>query len=122
MRVRRIDANGDWTFGAGRASYADRSESVAQRVVTRLRSLQGDWFLDLTHGLPWFELMERPADLARVEREVKAQILRTDGVSKLTAFAMSIDPVTRKLSVSATIIDIYGVESDATTGALSWDK
>ncbi|HEY4292047.1 hypothetical protein [Luteibacter sp.] len=117
MRVRRIDENGDWTFGAGRASYADRTESVAQRVLTRLRSLEGDWFLDLTHGLPWFDLMERPTDLARVERAVKAQILQTDGVSKITAFAMAADSATRRLTITTTIIDIYGVESTISTGA-----
>ncbi|MGE7137955.1 hypothetical protein ACQKIE_10040 [Luteibacter sp. NPDC031894] len=117
MRVRRIDGNGDWTFGAGRASYADRSESVAQRVKTRLLSLQGDWFLDLPHGLPWFDLIKRPADYARVERAVKEQILRTDGVARITSFSMANDPATRKLSIATTIIDIYGVETSVSTGA-----
>lgn len=117
MRVRRIDEKGDWTFGAGRANYADRSESVAQRVKTRLLSLEGDWFLDLSHGLPWFQLIERPADLARVERAVKNQILRTDGVSRLTDFSMSVDPDKRGLSINTTIVDIYGVESTISTGA-----
>ena len=51
MRVRRIDKDGDWTFGQGRNNYADGGECVAQRVCTRLRSFQGDWFLDLEHGL-----------------------------------------------------------------------
>jgi len=117
MRVRRIDANGDWTFGSGRASYADRSESVAQRVKTRILSFQSDWFLDLSHGLPWFQLIERPADLARIERAVKSQILRTDGVSKITDFSMSPNVTTRQLSITTTIVDVYGVESTISTGA-----
>lgn len=117
MRVRRIDANGDWTFGAGRAGYADRSESVAQRVKTRLLSFQGDWFLDLSHGLPWFQLIERPANLGRIERAVKAQILQTDGVSAVTAFSMSPNVTTRQLNITTTIVDIYGVESTISTGA-----
>jgi hypothetical protein len=117
MRVRRIDAHGDWTFGAGRASYADRSESVAQRVKTRLLSFQGDWFLDLSHGLPWFKLIERPADLARIERAVKTQILQTDGVSIVTEFSMTPNAATRQLNITTTIVDIYGVESTISTGA-----
>ncbi|SEO76201.1 hypothetical protein SAMN02800692_1983 [Luteibacter sp. UNC138MFCol5.1] len=117
MRVRRIDSDGDWTFGAGRASYADRTESVAQRVKTRLLSLQGDWFLDLSHGLPWFDLIERPADLAKVERAVKAQILRTDGVRRITAFSMSVDPGTRAMAITTSIVDIYGIETQISTGA-----
>jgi hypothetical protein len=117
MRVRRIDGKGDWTFGAGRASYADRSESVGQRVKTRLLSFRGDWFLDLAHGLPWFQLIERPADLARIEREVKGQILRTDGVSQIIAFSMAPNVTTRQLNITTTIVDIYGVESTISTGA-----
>ena len=117
MRVRRIDADGDWTFGRGRACYADTSESVAQRVLTRLRSFTGDWFLDLSHGLPWFDLMKRPADLARIERAVKRHILKTDGVHSITAFEMAPDPQTRNLVVTTTIVDIYGISSELSTGA-----
>ncbi|XDQ90287.1 hypothetical protein MRX62_13515 (plasmid) [Xylella fastidiosa subsp. pauca] len=81
----------DWTFGNGRGNYAAASDSVAQRVKTRLRSFRGNWFLDLDHGLPWLDLMERPADLVHLEREVKRCILTTEGVRRLTAFSMALD-------------------------------
>jgi hypothetical protein len=111
MRVRRIDADGDWTFGRGRHSYAATSESVAQRVKTRLLSFQGDWFLDLDHGLPWFIRMEKPADLALLEADVKRCILETAGVASLTAFSIDLNRETRKCTIAATIIDAYGGET-----------
>jgi hypothetical protein len=111
MRVRRIDAGGDWTFGRGRASYAATSESVAQRVKTRLQSFKGDWFLDLDHGLPWFARFEKPADLALIEADIKRCILKTPGVDSLLAFSIDLDRDTRKCTIAVTVKDIYGDES-----------
>ncbi|AVY95744.1 hypothetical protein DAI18_18110 [Microvirgula aerodenitrificans] len=111
MRVRRVDADNDWTFGQGRASYAGTSESVAQRVRTRLLSFMMDWFLDLDHGLPWLGDMERPADLTQVERDIKRQILKTEGVAEITSFEMEQDTATRKLRIVTTLRDVYGGES-----------
>lgn len=108
MRVRRIDAGGDWTFGRGRAGYAVTSESVAQRVRTRLQSFRGDWFLNLDHGLPWFEHMAKPANLGLLEADLKRCILETPGVATLTSFSLDLVRDTRKLTVAATITDIYG--------------
>lgn len=111
MRVRRVDADGDWTFGRGRYSYAATTESVAQRVKTRLQSFQGDWFLDLDHGLPWFARFEKPADLSLLESDIKRCILETPGVATLTTFSITLDPDTRKCVIVATITDIYGDDS-----------
>jgi hypothetical protein len=111
MRVRRNDSNNDWTFGRGRASYAATSESVAQRVKTRLQSFFKDWFLDLDHGLPWFARVEKPADLPRVEADVKRCILETPGVEALLAFDMTLDPDTRHMVINVAVRDIYGEES-----------
>ncbi|ADG20402.1 conserved hypothetical protein [Paraburkholderia atlantica] len=115
MRVRRIDESGDWTFGHGRADYADLSESVAQRVVTRLRSFRGDWFLDLGHGIPWIERMERAGERERLETDIKRQILGTAGVAAILSFDVATDGTTRHMTVSTTLRDIYGNESDVST-------
>ncbi|ACB92446.1 hypothetical protein D1605_005180 [Xylella fastidiosa subsp. fastidiosa] len=106
MRVRRLDSQGDWTFGNGRGNYAAASDCLAQRVKTRLRSFRGNWFLDLDHGLPWLELMERPADLVHLEHEVKRCILSTEGVSRLTAFSMALEADTRTLTIQVTLLDV----------------
>ncbi|MBP6018805.1 MAG: hypothetical protein KA735_04885 [Burkholderiaceae bacterium] len=110
MRVRRNDANNDWTFGRGRASYAATSESVAQRVKTRLQSFFRDWFLDLDHGLPWFARLEKPADLPRIEADVRRCILETPGVETLLSFDMTLNPDTRHLVINVTVRDVYGEE------------
>lgn len=115
MRVRRIDNDDDWTFGAGRANYAQTSESVAQRVKTRLQSFVTDWFLNLDHGLPWFARMERPLNLNAIERAIRQQILTTKGVTEILEYEQLFDSVTRTLTVTASVRDIYGSEQSIST-------
>lgn len=106
LAVRRIDANGDWTFGRGRGDYASGSESIQQRVVTRLRSFTNDWFLNLSYGINWTQDSQKPADLAGLEAEVKATLLQTDGVKAIKSFAMDLNEF-RVLTVTATLVDEY---------------
>jgi hypothetical protein len=116
IRVRRLDKNHDWTFGRGRANYAKESESIAQRVKTILLSFEGDWFLDLEHGIPWLQSFERPGDFARIEREVKRKILLVDGVERVNGFVMAFDRDTRRLTITTNITDEYGNETMVTNG------
>lgn len=112
MRTRRLDNNGDWTFGRGRQSYATKSECVRQKVQTRLHSFRQDWFLDATHGIDWIGNMARRGSRVKVEAEIRNCILQTVGVKTLTTFASQYVPKIRKLSVQATFTDIYGTESE----------
>jgi len=114
MRTRRLDADGDWTFGRGRSSYASKSECVRQKVKTRLLSLKQDWFLNLDHGLDWSGNMARRGSRVKLESDIRSCILQTDGVKALTAFDTQYMPKTRKLTVAATFTDIYGTESEVT--------
>ncbi|ETD72975.1 hypothetical protein V757_01140 [Pelistega indica] len=106
MRVRRLDSNHDWTFGSGYSNYAQDSEAIAQAVKTRLWSFKGDWFLDLEHGIPWFEQMER-VDLKRLEVPLMAYILETDGVKQIDSFTMTHDSENRKLLIEVSYTDIF---------------
>lgn len=114
MRTRRLDENGDWTFGRGRESYATKSACVRQKVETRIRSFKQDWFLDREHGLDWLGNMSRRGNRVKLESVIRSCILQTNGVKTLTAFETHYVPKTRRLSVAATFADIYGNESEVT--------
>ncbi|WP_208951225.1 hypothetical protein [Rahnella sp. ChDrAdgB13] len=112
MRTRRLDANGDWTFGRGRLSYATKSEAVRQKVATRLKSFKNDWFLNLDHGIAWLDRMSRRGNRLKLESDIRACILSTDGVSTLDSFVSSFNSKLRKLSVTASYTDIYGESNE----------
>lgn len=107
MRVRRLDDAHDWTFGQGYSNYANQSEAIAQSVQTRLWSFENDWFLDLEHGLPWLEKMERHANSLELEMALKKQVLETEGVIKITDYHAFLDPDTRRLEINISYEDRY---------------
>lgn len=80
MRVSGIDKDGDWTFGKGKANYKRGSRAIAQNVITRLRSFERDWFLDVDAGVPWLELLGARGTERRILRAVERTVLQTEGV------------------------------------------
>lgn len=115
MRVRRLNKNGDWTFGSGRSNYATGSEAIYQCVLTALLSFRGDWFLDLDHGIPWFNYLRKNPDLMAMENSVKGAILGVTGVERITEFDINLNPDTRVATVSVSYIDTFGLENGVTT-------
>ena len=97
----RLDQSGDIALEAGQLSLNDGIESIRQHLQVRLRFFLGEWFLDQTVGVPYFQnvFVDRPR--ANVLTTVfKREILATPGVIELEDFALSIDRATRTLSVS----------------------
>mgnify|MGYP000459845906 CR=1 FL=1 len=117
MRTRRLDSNHDWMFGSGRGDYATESLAIAQSVETRLLSLYGDWFLNREHGLKWFDWLQKNPDLMQMESALKKTVLNTEGVTEITAFSISLDPDSRRMTVQVNYNDIYGENNEVITRA-----
>ena len=114
--VRRLDSAHDMTFGAGLRNYATGAEGTAQRVRCRLLTNVGEWFLDTSVYVPWWQLegsdvqpiMGGPKNLQYAEAQLKAVILATDGVASIVAFSMTFEGATRKLKVAVTGTTVDG--------------
>ncbi|MFA9439390.1 hypothetical protein ACDA63_07115 [Uliginosibacterium sp. sgz301328] len=108
MRYRRLDANGDYTFGTGGDFLRDSPETVAQAVRTRLDLWRGEWFVDTSDGTPWQTEVLGKNTAATYEAAIKRRIVGTEGVTQLVDFSSSYDGDTRRLTVTATIDTAYG--------------
>ncbi|WP_175788105.1 hypothetical protein [Burkholderia cenocepacia] len=109
MRYRKLDAYGDYVFGGSANDFLVNSpDAVAQAVITRLRLLRGEWFLDTTVGMPWETDVIGKNTQGTADAAIRACILGTIGVTEITAYASSLDSATRKLTVTATITTLYG--------------
>lgn len=112
MRYRKLDESGDMVFGLGAAAFhRDTPEGVAQAVVTRLRLLTGEWFLDTSAGTAWQTRVLGRHTEGTHDAEIASRILGTPGVAGLAAFSSSLDRDTRRLTITATIDTIYGQAS-----------
>ncbi len=75
-------------------------DTIAQNVRQRLRILKGEWFLDRTKGLPYFEvILEKNPRSEVVITLFKNTILDTKGVTKLNYFDLSFNNSERKLNL-----------------------
>lgn len=88
MRVSRLDTNGDWTFGKGRANYVADSEAIRQNVVTRLRSFKNDWFYDIDANIDWFNILGNRSNRKIIENEVRRVTLETEGVLTIDSYEL----------------------------------
>jgi hypothetical protein len=115
MRYRKLDATGDYTLGTGSDFHVDTPAAVSQAILTRLRLIAGEWFLDTTDGTPWRTEILGKYSAAAYDSVLKGRILGTEGVSSIDSYSSSIDSATRKLKVSATVTTIYGQATLQTT-------
>lgn len=112
MRVSGLDSNGDWRFGKGKANYLRRSDAIKQNVITRLRSFTDDWFLDITAGLPWINMLGSRNNEARILREIERRVLATEGVRTIELIELIDIDENRKATIHISLIDIYGDQHD----------
>jgi hypothetical protein len=77
---------------------------VAQNLAIRLRFFLGEWYLDTTVGLPYYEyiLVKNPNQI-QVESFIKEEIAATQGIEQITAFSSSFDIVKRIYSVAFSV-------------------
>lgn len=109
MRYRELSPTGDYVFGQGSQEFLVNSpQCVAQAVGTRLKLLQGEWFLDVTAGTPYSTQVLGTHTQATYDIAIQNEILGTEGVLSISNYTSNVDTVTRALGISATIDTIYG--------------
>jgi len=109
MRYRKLDANGDYTFGQGQADFwKDVPDAPAQAVKTRLFLFQGEWFLDSREGMPWKTQVLGNRTAPTRDPAIRSHILGSQGVKEIIEYSSTLNRDTRLFGVSTTIDTIYG--------------
>lgn len=108
MRYRLLDPNKDYSFGQGSQNYLiNIPQTVAQAVFTRLLLFQGEWFLDVGAGMPWYTQVLGNNTGSLYDTAIKTLILNTAGVASIIAYSSSLDRVKRALTVNVMILTIF---------------
>ncbi len=112
MRYRKLDDDGDYSFGQGQNNFhINTPEGVAQAVMTRLKFWVGEWFADTSDGTGWSaDVLGKFTDHL-FELMIRQRILSTQGVLRVDSFDSQFNGETRKLSIQTTITTIYGSAS-----------
>jgi hypothetical protein len=116
VRYRKLTATGDYSFGQNALDFFVNSpQCVAQAILTALLLHQGEFFLDVTVGMPWESQVLGYNTKSLYDAAIKAEILSVQGVSSISSYSSSLDPKTRHLTVDVTINTIYGTTTIATS-------
>ncbi len=113
-------STGDMTSG-----YVTGKDEILQRVSTRLYRYLGEWFVNTSVGLPWYngqsDLLPGTLtrengilgsrDFNRAELLIRNEIAETEGVIRIVNFRAKFDNVTREFRVTADIATDFGVGS-----------
>lgn len=96
----------------GDVIFIDNAERVAQQIKIQLLTFLGEWFLDITHGVPYLEyvLIKNP-NFTLIRELFREQILKVDGVSSLVDIDLSYVPSMRKITLTYEAETEYGLIS-----------
>lgn len=98
-------AKNDIAYENGKMKLTKKSDEVVQRVRTRLRRILGEWFLDVTSGMPYFDgKMLGGKDYNYIKLTINAEVISTDGVQSINAINIINNPQTRETSVYVEIV------------------
>lgn len=119
MRYRKLSSDGDYVFGSSKNDFlVNTPEAVAQAILTRLKLWLGEWFADTADGTGWNQSIVGKHSKNLYELTLRQRVLETPGVTNITDFQSSLDPDTRRLTVTMTVNTVYGeayLNGDLTT-------
>ncbi len=82
----------------------DTVDLVVQKLRQRLKFFFGEWFLDRSEGIPYFqELLGKRPDPARIDAILKTEILDVPGVIELEEFETDFTGSSREASIRFTV-------------------
>lgn len=120
MIYRKLDENGDFTFGLGSGNFLKDSEAVGQAIKTRLGLLLAEWWEDIEDGFPLFQaVLGKPSSNSYIfaaNSAILERVARTDGVAKLNEYNFDWDSNARKISYTISVTTDYS-ETITYTGA-----
>lgn len=108
MRYRRLNLDGDYTFGGGSQNYVSGKEAVQQSIRTRLLLWKLEWWENLQGGLPMREEILNSRDTTHADDIIRERVLDTPHVNNILFFESIFDPNTRIYTVNMVVNTDFG--------------
>ena len=102
MKYRKLDENGDYVFGNNSHDYIEKDEAIAQAIKTKLYLFYGEWWEDISLGLPMFQSILGQVSNSNLRQTVillcAEQINLVEGVTSVDSIYVDISA--RKLGLT----------------------
>lgn len=88
----------------------DNAERVAQQIKIQLLTWLGEWFLDVTHGVPYLDyILVKNPNLELARSIFREQIMKVDDVDNVLSINLEYDIKTRTMNVEYEASTAYGI-------------
>lgn len=110
MIIFAVDENNDTyldpkTNGIARVSDA---EALRQKIIHRLKLFKGEWFLDSSEGVPYFQnILGQNISLSLATQILTNEIKKEAEVVDVQNISFNFDSTARTYGYTATIVSIY---------------
>lgn len=102
-----MTSDGDMNYGASQLEFLVNSPAaVAQAILTRLKLIRGEWFLDSSVGMPWRTEVLGVRTQPTYDRAIRDCISNTQGFSAFVSYSSEV-VAPRRLQVNAEVTTIY---------------
>lgn len=112
IAMRNLGPNRDPLYGGGFNNFLYDLDAVAQLIQTRLLLFEGEWWQDLTDGLPLFQSILGVAgagkNSAAVSQLIQKRILGTPFVESLSDVQTSYQPTQRTFVFQCFVQTTFG--------------
>ncbi len=96
----------------------DRATETGQRIVSRIKTVKGEWFLDITFGLNYRDaIWNKQTSTQTRNAHIQRQALLSSGRgSKILKYNTILDTINRTLEVDMDVKDLDGNVASVTLG------
>ena len=115
MATRRLNKDGDFTFGKSKQDYLYKSDEIKQNLTTRLKEFQNDWILDIEKGIDYFTILQSKNNEKVLINEINRVSGETAGVRTVLDVKI-LKKENRILQIEVSYEDIYNKQLLANVG------
>lgn len=111
ISIRALDENHDPIYGNGAAAFLTDIDAVAQIIKTRLLLFQGEWWMDLTDGLPLFQSIlgtSNPNKQTAIADLIRDNIQNAPFVTDVSEIESKFDSASRQFTFICYVNTVFG--------------
>lgn len=95
-----VRLNPDWDLDITAHGLIYGPDAIRQKVKQVLQLIKGEWFLDVTQGVPWFEsILTRNPSFELIRNIIRKKIMSVKGIAAVPTLALEYDKATRNLTI-----------------------
>lgn len=90
--------------------HIDNAERVAQQIKIQLLTWYGEWFLDITHGVPYLEyILVKNPNFTLIRQVLMEQIQKVPDVDSVDSLEIEYNAKAREIQVDFAVSTKYGL-------------